>query len=154
MILLFTSPELIYSRADAEKDHMGLTSWEGSPSGKVHKYDVTVAKNYLTKDELQQLSRLVSAYLDLAESQAMRRIPMTMEDWEKRLDGFIKLLDPNVRFSAGTITAEQAKLHAESEFERYRIAQDKLYESDFDQFGDLEEETKSIEGDHLGADDE
>jgi hypothetical protein len=149
-----TPSELIYSRADAEKDHMGLTSWEGSPSGKVHKYDVTVAKNYLTKDELQQLSRLVSAYLDLAETQAMRRIPMTMEDWEKRLDGFIELLDPNVRFSAGTITAEQAKLHADSEFERYRIVQDRLYESDFDRLGDLEEETKSVEGDHLGADDE
>lgn len=112
-----TAVELIYERADAEKEHMCLTSWEGAPQGKIHKYDVGIAKNYLTEDELQQLERLVSAYLDLAELQAIRHIPMTMEDWEKRLNGFLVLWNPDVLKDAGKVSAELAKAHAESEFE-------------------------------------
>ena len=134
--------ELIYERADAEKEHMGLTSWEGAPQGKIHKYDVGIAKNYLTEDELQQLERLVSAYLDLAELQAIRHIPMTMEDWETRLNGFLVLWNPDVLKDAGKVSAELAKAHAESEFEKYRIVQDRLYQSDFDRFLQLEEKTK------------
>ena len=137
-----TAAELIYERADAEKEHMGLTSWEGAPQGKIHKYDVGIAKNYLTEDELQQLERLVSAYLDLAELQAIRHIPMTMEDWETRLNGFLVLWDLDVLKDAGKVSAELAKAHAESEFEKYRIVQDRLYQSDFDRFLQLEEKTK------------
>ena len=137
-----TAAELIYERADAEKEHMGLTSWEGAPQGKIHKYDVGIAKNYLTEDELQQLERLVSAYLDLAELQAIRHIPMTMEDWETRLNGFLVLWNPDVLKDAGKVSAELAKAHAESEFEKYRIVQDRLYQSDFDRFLQLEEKTK------------
>ncbi len=134
-----TAAELIYQRADADKEHMGLTTWEGAPTGKIHKYDVTVAKNYLTEEELQTLGRIVSAYLDLAEIQAMRHIPMTMEDWEKRLNGFLSLMDREVLANAGRISAELAKAHAESEWEKYRIVQDRLYTSDFDRFVQLEE---------------
>ena len=137
-----TAAELIYERADAEKENMGLTSWEGAPQGKIHKYDVTVAKNYLTETELQQLERLVSAYLDLAELQATRHIPMTMEDWETRLNGFLTLWNPDVLKDAGRISAELAKAKAETEFEKYRIVQDRLYMSDFDRFLQLEEKTK------------
>ena len=136
-----TAAELIYQRADADKEHMGLTTWEGSPTGKIHKYDVTVAKNYLTVEELKTLERIVSAYLDLAEIQAMRHIPMTMEDWEKRLNGFLSLMDRDVLENAGKISAELAKAHAESEWEKYRIVQDRLYLSDFDRFLQLEERT-------------
>ncbi len=136
-----TAAELIYQRADADKEHMGLTTWEGSPTGKIHKYDVTVAKNYLTVEELKTLERIVSAYLDLAEIQAMRHIPMTMEDWEKRLNGFLSLMDRDVLENAGKISAELAKAHAESEWEKYRIVQDHLYLSDFDRFLQLEERT-------------
>lgn len=134
-----TAAELIYQRADADKEHMGLTTWEGAPTGKIHKYDVTVAKNYLTEEELQTLGRIVSAYLDLAEIQAMRHIPMTMEDWEKRLNGFLSLMDREVLANAGRISTELAKAHAESEWEKYRIVQDRLYTSDFDRFVQLEE---------------
>lgn len=134
-----TAAELIYQRADADKEHMGLTTWEGAPTGKIHKYDVTVAKNYLTEEELQTLGRIVSAYLDLAEIQAMRHIPMTMEDWENRLNGFLSLMDREVLANAGRISAELAKSHAESEWEKYRIVQDRLYTSDFDRFVQLEE---------------
>lgn len=137
-----TAAELIYERADAEKEHMGLTSWEGAPQGKIHKYDVGIAKNFLTEDELQQLERLVSAYLDLAELQAIRHIPMTMEDWETRLNGFLVLWNPDVLKDAGKVSAELAKAHAESEFEKYRIVQDRLYQSDFDRFLQLKEKTK------------
>jgi hypothetical protein len=129
-----TAAELIYHRADAEKKHMGLTSWEGSPHEKIHKYDVTVAKNYLDEDEHKQLSRIVSAYLDMAESHAERRIPMTMADWEMRLNGFLTLWDRQVLQDAGKVTAELAKLHAETEFEKYRLVQDRLFQSDFDRF--------------------
>ncbi len=127
-----TAAELIYNRADAEKENMGLTSWDGSPNSKIHKYDVVVAKNYLTEQELSQLGRIVSAYLDMAEAQAERNIPMTMEDWEQRLNGFLKLWDRDVLQDNGKISAEIAKAKAESEFEKYRIVQDRLYQSDFD----------------------
>ena len=137
-----TAAELVYERADAEKEHMGLTSWEGAPQGKIHKYDVSIAKNYLSGGELQQLERIVSAYLDLAEMQAMRHIPMTMADWEERLNGFLVLWNPDVLKDAGKVSAELAKAHAESEFEKYRIVQDRLYQSDFDRFLQLEEKTK------------
>ncbi len=127
-----TAAEIIVERADHKKENMGLTSWEGSPQGKIHKYDVSIAKNYLSDFELAQMQRIVSAYLDMAEIQAIRKIPMTMEDWEKRLGGFLKLLDREILQDAGKVTAELAKAHAESEFEKYRIIQDRLYESDFD----------------------
>ena len=129
-----TAAEVIYHRADAEKEHMGLTSWDGSPYGKIHKYDVTVAKNYLTEPELAQMERIVSAYLDMAEMQALRHIPMTMEDWEERLNGFLKLWDRDILQDAGKVSAELAKQHSETQFEKYRIVQDRLYESDFDRF--------------------
>ena len=133
-----TAAELIYERADAAKEHMGLTTWEGAPEGKIHRYDVVVAKNYLSHDELQVLARIVNAYLDFAEMQAMRQIPMTMADWETRLNGFLTLWDREVLQDAGRITAELAKAKAESEFEKYRIVQDRLYQSDFDHFLQLE----------------
>lgn len=129
-----TAAEVIFDRADAQKECMGLTSWEGAPTGKIHKSDVSIAKNYLTEEELAQLSRLVSAYLDLAEVQAMRHIPMTMADWEERLNGFLTMWDREVLQDTGKISAEMAKLHAETEFEKYRIVQDRLYTSDFDRF--------------------
>jgi hypothetical protein len=127
-----TAAEVIYHRADSTKEHMGLTTWDGAPKSKIHKYDVTVAKNYLTEQELSQLGRIVSAYLDLAEMQAERHIPMTMADWEERLNGFLRVWDREVLQDAGKISAELAKLHAETEFEKYRIVQDRLYQSDFD----------------------
>jgi len=133
-----TAAEVIYDRADANKEHMGLTSWEGSPKSKIHKYDVVVAKNYLTEDELSILSRIVSAYLDFAESMALRNIPMTMADWEVRLNSFLTLMDHEVLKDNGKISAEQAKIHAETEFEKYRIVQDRLFQSDFDRFLELE----------------
>ena len=137
-----TAADLIYTRADATKENMGLTSWDGSPESKIHKYDVSVAKNYLSENELQQLQRIVSAYLDMAEMQALRQIPMTMEDWEERLNRFLSLMDREVLMDAGKVTAELAKAHAEAEFEKYRIVQDRLYLSDFDKFLLLEEETQ------------
>ena len=127
-----TAAELIYKRADSNQDKMGLTSWKNSPDGKILKTDVTVAKNYLTKEELESLGRIVNAYLDLAEERAKRQIPMTMEDWAKRLDLFLEYDDRAVLKDAGKITAEIAKNKAESEFEKYRITQDRLFESDFD----------------------
>lgn len=135
-----TAAEVIYKRANADKQYMGLTSWDGSPDSKIHKSDIVVAKNYLSKDEIGQLERIVSAYLDIAELQAMRHIPMTMEDWEKRLNGFLTLMDREVLQDAGKVSAEIAKAHAESEFEKYRIIQDQLFESDFDKFLQLEED--------------
>ncbi|MDO9147192.1 MAG: virulence RhuM family protein [Hydrogenophaga sp.] len=127
-----TAAEVIVDRADHKKDNMGLTHWEGAPQGKIHKYDVSVAKNYLSDGELAQMQRIVSAYLDMAELQAMRRMPMTMQDWEERLSGFLKLWDRDILRDAGKVSAEIAKAHAETEFERYRIVQDRLFESDFD----------------------
>ena len=139
-----TAAEIIYNRANHKKEHMGLTSWKNAPDGKIHKYDVIIAKNYLSENEIAQLERMVSAYLDLAEMQAMRHIPMTMSDWEERLNGFLKLWDREVLKDNGKISAEMAKLHAETEFEKYRIIQDKIYISDFDK---LLEETKRIKKD-------
>ena len=128
-----TAAEIIYNRADSQKENMGLTSWKGAPDSKIHKYDVVIAKNYLSETEIGQLERMVSAYLDLAEMQAMRHIPMTMEDWEERLNGFLTLWDHDVLKDNGKISAEMAKIHAETEFEKYRIVQDKIYISDFDE---------------------
>jgi hypothetical protein len=127
-----TAAQIIYHRADASVDHMGLRTWKDGPHGKIQKFDVAVAKNYLTESEIAQLERLVSAYLDVAESMALRKIPMTMQDWETRLNRFIEATDRDVLQDAGKVTAEIAKAHAESEFEKYRIVQDRLYESDFD----------------------
>ncbi|MCJ8331876.1 MAG: virulence RhuM family protein [Lentisphaeria bacterium] len=127
-----TAAEIIVDRADHKKENMGLSNWEGAPNGKIHNYDVSIAKNYLSEFELGQMQRIVSAYLDMAEMQAMRNIPMTMEDWEERLSGFLKLWDREILQDAGRVTAELAKTHAESEFEKYRIIQDRLFQSDFD----------------------
>ena len=127
-----TAAELIVSRADAEQKNMGLTTWKDAPQGKIQKFDVSIAKNYLSVDEMAQLQRLVSAYLDLAEDMALRKIPMTMQDWETRLNRFIEATDREILQDSGKVTAEIAKAHAESEFEKYRIVQDRLYESDFD----------------------
>ncbi|MEK6792661.1 MAG: virulence RhuM family protein [Nanoarchaeota archaeon] len=127
-----TAPELIVKRADNKREHMGLTSWKNSPEGKIIKTDVSIAKNYLTKEELESLGRIVSAYLDLAEERAKRRIPMTMEDWAKRLDLFLEFDEREILKDAGKITMKIAKEFAESEFEKYRIVQDRLFESDFD----------------------
>ena len=127
-----TAAEVIVSRADAAKTHMGLTTWKDAPQGKIQKFDVSVAKNYLTEKEMAQLQRLVSAYLDVAEDMALREIPMTMQDWETRLNRFIAATDREILQDAGKVTAEIAQVHAESEFEKYRIVQDRLFESDFD----------------------
>lgn len=131
-----TASEVIYNRADAEKEHMGLTTWKDAPNGKIQKFDVSVAKNYLSKFEMGQLQRLVSAYLDIAEDMALRHIPMTMLDWETRLNRFIQATDRNVLMDSGKVTAEIAEAHAESEFEKYRIIQDRLFQSDFDKLID------------------
>jgi len=127
-----TAAEVIVDRADHQKPNMGLTHWEGAPDGKIHQYDVSIAKNYLTDFELGQMQRVVSAYLDMAEMQARRHIPMTMQDWETRLSGFLKLWDHEILQDAGRVSAEIAKAHAISEFEKYRIEQDQQFESDFD----------------------
>lgn len=140
-----TAAEVIYHRADSTKEHMGLTNWDGSPKGKIHKYDVVVAKNYLTDDELYQLERIVSAYLDMAEMQAERHIPMTMEDWEKRLDGFLTVWDKDILKDKGKVSAALAKMHAETEFEKYRIIQDRLFQSDFDKFLSQHESGDEVE---------
>lgn len=127
-----TAAELIRRRADAGKANMGLTSWENAPTGKIVKTDVAVAKNYLSQEELTALGRIVNAYLDLAEERAQRKIPMTMEDWVKRLDAFLEFTERDVLQDAGKVSAKVAKAYAESEFEKYRIVQDRLFESDFD----------------------
>ncbi len=127
-----TAAEVIYKRADADKQNMGLTAWKDAPVGKIQKFDVVVAKNYLTELEMAQLARLVSAYLDVAEDMALRKMPMTMQDWETRLNRFIVATDREILQDPGKVTAEIARAHAESEFEKYRIVQDRLFESDFD----------------------
>lgn len=127
-----TAAELILQRADSTKANMGLTTWEKAPDGKIIKTDVAVAKNYLTKEELEALGRIVNAYLDLAEERALRKIPMTMEDWAKRLDAFLEFTERDILQHSGKVSADIAKAHAESEFEKYRIVQDRLFESDFD----------------------
>ena len=140
-----TAAEVIMQRADAGKDRMGLTTWKDAPQGKIQKFDVVVAKNYLTQSEMAQLQRLVSAYLDVAEDMALRQIPMTMQDWETRLNRFIAATDRDILQDAGKVTAEIAHAHAESEFEKYRIVQDRLYVSDFDA------EVKNLEPGNSGA---
>ncbi len=127
-----TAAELIVERADAGKEHMGLTTWAKAPDGKIIKSDVSVAKNYLKENELQALGRLVNAYLDIAKDMAERHIPMTMEDWAKRIDKFLNATDREILQDAGHITAEYAKEYAETEFEKYRVIQDRLFRSDFD----------------------
>lgn len=139
-----TAAELIVERADAEKEHMGLTTWEAAPEGKIVKSDVSIAKNYLSDKEMSYMERIVSLYLDYAELQAERQIPMSMEDWAKRLDGFLEFNGNEILTDAGKISAEQAKLHAETEFEKYRIVQDRLFMSDYDKFLlELEEQAKN-----------
>lgn len=140
-----TAAELIVTRADHGKEHMGLTTWSKAPGGKILKSDATIAKNYLTQDELSDLGRIVNAYLDLAESRAQRRVPMNMEDWAKRLDIFLSADDREVLQDAGRISAEAAREHAESEFEKYRAVQDKLFQSDFDTFAALGQSGKQPE---------
>ena len=138
-----TAAELIVERADHTKEHMGLTTWADAPEGKIKKSDVTVAKNYLSQDEMKQLNRMVTAYLDFAENMTLRHIPLTMQDWEKRLNSFIEMFDYGILQDAGKVTAAIAKLHAETEFEKYRVIQDRLFMSDFDKYMlELEENTK------------
>lgn len=131
-----TAAELIIDRANAEKEHMGLTTWENAPNGKIVKPDVSIAKNYLKESELEDMGRIVNSFLDLAEDMAKRHIPMTMEDWAKRIDKFLDLTYRPVLTDAGYVSAEQAKEYAETEFEKYRVIQDKLFQSDFDRFND------------------
>ncbi len=138
-----TAAELIVERADHTKEHMGLTTWADAPDGKIKKSDVTVAKNYLSQDEMKQLNRMVTAYLDFAENMTLRHIPLTMQDWEKRLNSFIEMFDYGILQDAGKVSAEIAKLHAETEFEKYRVIQDRLFMSDFDRYMlELEESAK------------
>ena len=138
-----TAAELIVERVDHTKEHMGLTTWADAPEGKIRKSDVTVAKNYLSQDEMKQLNRMVTAYLDFAENMTLRHIPLTMQDWEKRLNSFIEMFDYGILQDAGKVSAEIAKLHAETEFEKYRVIQDRLFMSDFDKYMlELEESAK------------
>ena len=138
-----TAAELIVERANHTKEHMGLTTWADAPDGKIKKSDVTVAKNYLSPDEMKQLNRMVTAYLDFAENMTLRHIPLTMQDWEKRLNSFIEMFDYGILQDAGKVSAEIAKLHAETEFEKYRVIQDRLFMSDFDRYMlELEENAK------------
>ena len=139
-----TAAELIIERADHRKVHMGLTTWADAPYGKIKKSDVVVAKNYLSEQEMKQLDRMVSAYLDFAESMTLRHIPLTMEDWEVRLNRFIEMFEFGLLQNAGMVSNEIAKLHAETEFEKYRIVQDRLFVSDFDRYMlELEEYSKA-----------
>ena len=138
-----TAAELIVERADHQKEHMGLTTWADAPEGKIKKSDVTVAKNYLSEKELQQLNRMVTAYLDFAENMTLRHIPLTMQDWETRLNRFIEMFEYGLLRDAGRVSAEIARLHAETEFEKYRVIQDRLFMSDFDRYMlELEENVK------------
>lgn len=141
-----TAAELIVDRADHRKEHMGLTSWKNAPDGKIVKADVSVAKNYLYQNELSEMNEIVTMYLDYATRQARRRIPMTMEDWANKLNAFLKFNNAEVLTNKGTVKAEVAKAFAESEFEKYRVIQDRLYESDFDKFIADAEESANMEG--------
>ena len=129
-----TAAELIVERADAEQEHMGLTTWENAPDGKIVKTDVSIAKNYLKEVELADMGQLVNGVLELAERMAKRHIPMTMEDWAKQIDTILAAGGNEVLQTAGSVTAEEAKEHAETEFEKYRIVQDRLFQSDFDKY--------------------
>ena len=149
-----TASEVIYNRANADKEHMGLQTWDGVPNGKIHRYDVTVAKNYLDENEIHQLERIVSSYLDLAEVQAERHIPMTMSDWEKKLDSFLTVWDKEILQDAGKVSAELAKMHALTEFEKYRVVQDRLYKSDFDRMFLEEVDSELLSTEKGGTSDE
>jgi hypothetical protein len=129
-----TAAELIMERADADKEHMGLTTWENAPDGKIVKTDVSIAKNYLKQMELEDMGRIVTAVLEFAETRARRHIPMTMEDWAKRIDAYLTSDERPLLDDAGSVSHEEAVLHAETEFERYRIVQDRLFQSDFDKY--------------------
>ena len=143
-----TAAELIVERADHKKEHMGLTIWADAPDGKIKKSDVTIAKNYLTEKEMAQLNRMVSAYLDFAESMTLRHIPLTMQDWETRLNRFIEMFEYGLLTDSGKVSAEIARLHAETEFEKYRIIQDRLFMSDFDKYMlELENQAKDMKSD-------
>ncbi len=143
-----TAAELIVKRADATKEHMGLTTWQDAPGGKIQKSDVVIAKNYLNEFEIGQLNRMVTAYLDFAESMAQRKIPLTMADWEKRLNSFIEMFEYGLLEDVGKVSNEIAKLHAETEFEKYRVIQDRLFMSDFDKYMlELEQRVKKDEKD-------
>ena len=143
-----TAAELIVERADHKKEHMGLTTWADAPDGKIKKSDVTIAKNYLTEKEMAQLNRMVSAYLDFAESMTLRHIPLTMQDWETRLNRFIEMFEYGLLKDSGKVSAEIARLHTETEFEKYRIIQDRLFMSDFDKYMlELENQAKDMESD-------
>lgn len=138
-----TAAELIVERADSTAKHMGLTTWQDAPDGKIKKSDVVVAKNYLTEFEMGQLDRMVTSYLDFAESMAQRKIPLTMKDWEQRLNRFIEMFEYGLLKDAGKVSAEIARLHAETEFEKYRVIQDRLFMSDYDRYIlELEEKMK------------
>lgn len=145
-----TAAELIIERANHEKEYMGLTTWRDTPEGKIIKSDVSIAKNYLSKEELEQMSRMVTSYLDFAENMARRHIPLTMQDWEQRLNSFIEMFEYGLLKDAGKVTAAIAKLHAETEFEKYRVIQDHLYLSDYDKYM-LELETKTNKGSDSGT---
>lgn len=143
-----TAAELILDRADREKTHMGLTTWQDAPKGKIKRSDVVVAKNYLSEFEISQLNRMVTSYLDFAENMTLRKIPLTMQDWETRLNSFIKMFEYGLLNDAGTVSAEIAKLHAKTEFEKYRIVQDKLFLSDYDQYLlQMPEQVKDVDKD-------
>lgn len=138
-----TAAELIYERANHEKDHMGLTTWADAPDGKIKKSDVSVAKNYLSENEIKELNRMVSAYLDFAENMTIRKIPLTMQDWEERLRSFIAMFEYGELKDKGKVSNAIAKLHAETEFEKYRVIQDRAFVSDFDKYLlELEEKVK------------
>ena len=139
-----TAAEVLVDRADADRPNMGLTTWKDAPTGKIQKTDVVIAKNYLTEFELKQMGRMVSAYIDFAETMALRNIPMTMADWEIRLNRFIEMFEYGLLKDAGKVSAEITKLHALTEFEKYRVVQDGLFESDFDRFLALEEGAKEL----------
>lgn len=140
-----TAAELIVERADHTKKHMGLTTWADAPDGKIKRSDVTIAKNYLSETEMNQLERMVTAYLDFAESMTLRHIPLTMQDWEMRLNRFIEMFEYGILTDVGKVSAEIAKLHAETEFEKYRIIQDRLFMSDYDRYMlELEDKVKQI----------
>ena len=142
-----TAAELIVGRADSTKRHMGLTAWQDMPDGKIKKTDVVIAKNYLSEEELRQMNRMVTAYLDYAENMAMRHIPLTMQDWETRLNRFIEMFEYGLLQDAGKVTAEIARLHALSEFEKYRVIQDREYLSDYDRYLlELENKAKKADG--------
>ena len=143
-----TAAEVIVNRANSKNQNMGLQTWDNAPKGKIHKYDVVVAKNYLSPTEMEQMGRIVSAYLDMAEDHANRQIPMTMIDWEKRLNGFLTLWDREVLQDAGKVTAQLAKQHAETEYEKFRRIQDKTFTSDFDVF--LQSHNERIDHDNKG----